>query len=377
MKYLEDCQTLKGDVLISNFKEPIIQLSSNLQEITGSLTIRNAPHLVRLEGPKLTSIGETFSIRELTSLALISFPELKSVKVLDWKVLPILSTVHFNNEIKDVESITVTDTSLTAFSGFMTNNLHTLDLNNNRFLESISSNVEKVTEKLHIAANAENVHVNLSHLKFAKNLTIQETSNVDLSSLETVENSASFINNYFKQLKIPKLKAIGGTLSISRNQALNQVEFAVTDEIGGGLVVVNNTAIEKINFLPKLSIIGGAMEIAGNIKDIQLKQLKLVKGSAKITAFSSVFDCTKWTKSEVGSIIRGGKIECTNAKGTINTSSNGTGDDNGNSDGLNHDGAFAEPAPGFKYRSSAVKKATSIVLLSIALGSSYLILKLT
>lgn len=373
LKDIEECTVLEGDVFINNFKEPFIQLSSNLERIAGSLIIRNAPNLVRLEGPKLTSIGDTFSIQELTSLALISLPELKSVKILDWKVLPILSTAHLNAEIKNIESITITDTSITAFSGFASNALHTLDLNNNRFLESITSNVEKITEKLHIAANAESINVNLSHLKYAKNLTIQETSNLDLSNLETVENSASFINNYFKQLKIPKLKSIGGTLSISRNRALQQVELPTTDEIGGGLVVVNNTAIEKVNFLPKLSIIGGAMEIVGNIKDIQLKHLKIVKGSARITAFSSAFDCSKWTKNEVGSIIRGGKIECTSGDESSSTS-NDNGVEGEGSDFIS-DGPFSESTSGFKYNSSAGKQPFSIILFSIAICFHYLLLQ--
>lgn len=278
------------------------------------MTVRGAPNLVRIEAPSIGSIGNVFSLRELTSLALISFPALRTVKELDWKILPILSTVHVNNEISGIESIIVSDTSLTKFSGFISNELSKLDLNNNRFLESIQSNVEKITGELHIAANSANVAVDLSRLKSAQNLTIQETASLDLSKLEQVENSVSFIANTFKQLKVPKLRSVGGTLSISENPYLNHLEFNSIDDIGGGLVIVNNTSIEKINFFPKLSIIGGAMELVGYMKEISLKQLKLVKGSAKIQAFADQFDCSKWTKSEVGSVIRGGRIECTNSK---------------------------------------------------------------
>ena len=78
-------------------------------------------------------ISGSFSMFELTSLALISFPALKWVNILDWKILPILSNVHFNNEIQGIESITISDTSLTGFSGFLADTIDNLDINNNRF----------------------------------------------------------------------------------------------------------------------------------------------------------------------------------------------------------------------------------------------------
>lgn len=246
-------------------------------------------------------------------MALLSFPSLKSANSLDWKVLPILSTVHFGDSLNVAQNIVISDTSLTSFSGFIANDLKTLDINNNRFLESITATVENITESLHIASNSENLNVNLSSLKFANNLTIHEASKLELSNLENVENSASFLNNNFKQLKLPKLKGIGGTLRVSKNPNLSQIELPQVDEIGGGLVVINNTNIEKINFLPNLSIIGGAIELMGNIKEIQLKSLKLVKGSARIKSLTSSFDCSKWTTSEIGSTIRGSRIECTNS----------------------------------------------------------------
>ena len=35
--------------------------------------------------------------------------------------------------------------------------------------------------------------------------------------------------------------------------------------------MINNSLIERINFFPKLKIIGGALELIGNIKEISLK----------------------------------------------------------------------------------------------------------
>ncbi|KAK6463951.1 putative effector of the organization of the beta-glucan layer of the wall [Scheffersomyces coipomensis] len=309
---IADCRVLAGDLEVHEYKHPLLTFG-NIETVTGNIIIRKSPELVRIEAPSLTTVEKSFVLRELTSLSLVSFPSLLSVRALDWRVLPILSNVHFSNEIKNIESITVSDTSLTGFSGFMADRLETLDINNNRFLDIINSNVETIEGLLHIAANAADVAVSLPKLKSTNNMSIHDVFQIDLNSLESVNNSVSMINNHFSNLKLPKLKAIGGSLSLSKNDKLNHVEFPTLNEVGGGLIIVNNSNIDKINFFPKLNVIGGALELVGPIKDTSLKQLKLVKGSALVQSFSTSFDCSKWSKGDVSNVIRGGKIECINA----------------------------------------------------------------
>ncbi|ODV77987.1 uncharacterized protein CANTADRAFT_39221, partial [Suhomyces tanzawaensis NRRL Y-17324] len=311
MLHLERCKVIAGDIHVNEYTDAILVLN-NVERITGSLIVRNSPELVRIEAPRVESISQLFSLQELTSLALISFPHLKSVHSLNWKVLPILSNVHFDNEIAAFDSITVADTSLTSFSGFLTDELETLDINNNRFLDSISCDVEKINEKLHVAANSASITVDLSQLRSVNNVSIHEVAELNLTLLEEIGQSMNIINNYFSQVKFPKLKLIGGTLSLLKNEKLSQIEFPVTTDIGGGLMIVNNTNLDTIDFLPELSVIGGALKLVGNIKETSMKLLRLVKGSAKILTLSTSFDCNKWTRSEIGSVIRGGKIECTN-----------------------------------------------------------------
>lgn len=313
LKPLEDCKVLIGDLEILDFSDPLILLGA-VESIVGSLKIRKSPHLVRVEAHSLASISETFQLRELTSLALISFPSLKSVKRLDWRVLPILSNVNFSNQIESLESIVVSDTSLTGFAGFMTDELEVLDINNNRFLDSIESHVQKVTGNLHIAANARGVVVNLEKLRSSSNMSVHDVSDINLDSLEEISASVSIIDNHFDQLKLPKLKTVSGTLILLDNERVSQLEFPLLTEIGGGLMIVNNTNMEKITFFPKLTSIGGALDLVGNIKEVSFKALKLVKGSARIKSYDAAFDCNKWSKADSSSIIRGGKIECTNAR---------------------------------------------------------------
>ncbi|CAI5757084.1 unnamed protein product [Candida verbasci] len=334
LEKISNCEILIGNLHISNFKYPIITLK--LEKILGNLTIEKSPEIVRIEAPNLQIISNQFSLFELTSLSLISFPNLKWVNVLNWTILPILSNVNFNHEIEGIESITISDTSLTGFSGFLADSLRLLDINNNRFLDVIECNVEEI-DYLRVGANSKNVRVLFPKLrKIYKLMGILNVESIYMDELEVVEGSISLIDNYFQQIRFPKISLIKGTLSLLKNDQLNHVEFPNLNEIEGGLMVINNTLIENINFFSNVNIIGGALELIGSIKEITFKQLKLVKGSAIVKSTSPYFDCQKWLKSDIMLIVRGGKLECTNAKNektTSRTKEDGSGLDEKNLSG--------------------------------------------
>lgn len=288
LKQLAQCTVVAGDIIIENFKEPIMHLG-NMHNILGSLFVKKSTSLVRMEAPQLESIGQIFGLKQLTSLSLISFPNLRHVQRLDWQVIPILSNINFSGTIDGLRSVRISDTSLTSISGFMGKEFSIFDINNNRFLELITTNVEAITESLHISANAANTIVSLPKLQFAQNVSINDVQQLDLTELANVGASASLIGNHFRSLKLPKLKSVKGTLSLIKNNNLNHIDFVSLSDIGGGLLVANNSLIEHVNFLPKLSVIGGAIELVGNFKEATMKQLRLVKGSVNVRSFSASF----------------------------------------------------------------------------------------
>lgn len=252
-------------------------------------------------------------MEKLTSLALVHMPELASVSALEWRVLPILGNVNFGH-IEGLETIIIADTSLTGVSGFSSRNLKSLDINNNRFLESIKSDVQHISEYLHIAANADNVVVDLKSLVTTHNMSIHNVASLDIGNLEEVKGSINVISNQFQEIKIPKLKSVGGTFSVAKNEYLDTVELSSLAEVGGGLLIIKNPFLSIINFFPRLSIIGGALELVGNIKLVAWKNLKLVKGSAKVVTSDSSFDCASWKLNDAGKVVRGGKVECSIAE---------------------------------------------------------------
>lgn len=310
---LQECTIVTGNIAIVGYPDPIITLNK-LEVLSGSLLVSKLEWVVRLEAPKLARITDSLTLSELTSLSFVLLPALRSVKVLNWKVLPILSLVEFTNEVRDMRSITISDTSLAGFSGFVAESLDVLDISNNRYLDNIVSNVEHITQRLHISANSAEVVVDLPYLKTAQNVSIQEVMDIKLNLLEEIRNSASLSNNHFTTLKLPRLESVGGTLSLLKNNRLSEVDFPSLQEIGGGLMLVNNSKVERIDFFPSLAIIGGAIEIAGNIRDTTMNLLKLVKGSSRIRSTLSAFDCKLWARSEMARVIRGGRVLCINSE---------------------------------------------------------------
>ncbi|KAG7929791.1 hypothetical protein KL925_000533 [Ogataea polymorpha] len=309
MRELHDCRIISGNINIKGYDSDSLDLGS-ISHIKGSLSVANASSLLRIEGVELSTIDGTFALDTLTSLTSISLPKLESIDTIQWKVLPILSAVNLDKGIKRINSVVMSDTSLTGFSGFNVESLKTLNINNNRFLERIDSSVKEITETLLIAANARNLQVSLSDLTWANTITIKDTSSLNLDSLQVVENSAQFINNRFSELKLPKLKSTGMTLSVINNKQVRTVEFPSLAEVGGGLMIIDNDQVNRVDFFPVLRAIGGAIEFQGNIETSSFKQLKVVKGSAIIKSTSTQFDCNKWMKEEVSGVVRGGKIEC-------------------------------------------------------------------
>lgn len=305
---ISDCSIVSGSLVIQAFDTDLLSLGSIIK-VNGNLLIKNASKVVRIEALELQSVAGTFELNTLTSLNDVSFPKLQSVDTMKWKVLPILSSVNLDAGIKEINSVILSDTSLTAFGGFNVDTLKTLQINNNRFLDLIDSSVKEVSGDILVAANANGAKLHLPELKWVKNIMIKNIDDVDLKSLQVVEGSAEFIENTQSELKVAKLKSVGKTLSIIKNQQLVTIEFPALSEISGGLMVIKNDRINEVAFLPSLKSVGGAVELEGNIDRWEFKQLRIVKGAAKMKTSSSKLQCSDWVE-HFNKVVRGGKIEC-------------------------------------------------------------------
>lgn len=303
-----DCNILKGNLEIVDYEDPILSLP-HLNFLDGSLSITHSPHLIRIEAHELSKIAGGFTMEKLTSLAVVAMPSLESVRFLEWQVLPIFGNLKFG-DLQRVESVVIADTSLARIIVNSAEIMRSLDLNNNRFLDYIKSDVQHIEDRLHIGANGRNLKVDLGLLKSTRNMSIHNVGDIQIGNLEFIKGSASIIDNNFQMVNFTNLLNVEGTLSIALNKFLKNANFPAVSEIGGGLLIVNNTVLLSILFFPRLNIIGGALDLAGNIREAAWDKLKLVKGSARLVTSVPTFDCKKWVNRDVGTIIRGGKIEC-------------------------------------------------------------------
>lgn len=318
LNQLIGCAVLDGHLKIADYEDSEADLGQ-IQQVRGDFTVKNASSLIKINGDSLQSITGDMYLTGLTSIQTITLPQLSRAGSIEWDVLPLLSTVEVSEFVDGLNKLIVSDTSLTSFQGFGTEELSVLKIHNNRYLEKVSLGVKKVANELSIAGNSDEMDISLKNLSHAQDVTIRDVNSIELDSLEEIASTAGFINNYFSSLKLPKLRSVGGTLSISENTRLTQIELKNVQDIDGGLVIVKNPRVTKIDFLPKLMVVGGAVELVGQFDEASFPNLKLVKGSSIVKTTSNRFDCNKWTKSDARRVVRGGKIECSAASKTTQT----------------------------------------------------------
>lgn len=340
------CDTLLGSIQFTNYDDALIDFG-NIQSVKGSIHVEKSSHLVKIEGNKLQAIGETFSLRSLTSLVSINLPYLKEARVIDWKVLPILNEAIIHDNMGGLKSLTIADTSLSAIEGFRNvEDVDVFQVNNNRFLETVKANIKFVRQKLSVHANARETELEMPRLVSAENITVRDTSLAYFPKLETVGSSLELIQNQFSEIQVPNLRTIGGTLGVIDNVNLKLANFRNVTDIEGGLMIANNSRLDKIDFFSSLKQIGGAIYFEGKFSDTDFPQLKLVKGSALIKSSSGNMDCSKWTTPKNGrSIVRGGKITCTSGRKQKSQSVSQDGavlsetvEDHGNDEGSSNEG---------------------------------------
>lgn len=310
------CPEVIGNVIIvPDYPDALGDLGSIIK-INGNLVIHNTSAISKVKAENLKYITGAFIMGTLTSLVTLDVPNLVSVNAIEWNVLPILNFAELNPRIVVTSHIIISDTSLSYIDAFQNiKELEILSINNNRFLETIKTNIVKVHQLLTIHANARDVQLEMPQLMEAENLTIRDTSYIHLPKLEVVYSSFEVIENLVTELNVPNLRFVGGTLGIIENINLAKADFNNVTEIQGGLMIANNNKLDRIDFFQNLKQIGGAIHFEGTFQDTVFDNLKLVKGSAFISSKSNNLDCNKWTSPPNGrSIIRGGKVKCSSPR---------------------------------------------------------------
>ena len=274
---LASCTTYSGSVAIqtglsvpkdSNGHQQL-QID-NLKRIVGNLTVTDSPDLTSLTMGGLTQV-DGFEFSSLSGIATLGFPQLATVKELNFTALPNLQAMSFGNPgITKASSILITNTGLSSLDGL--NNLQdvdTLNINNNPGLQNITLNIGSIKNSLDIEANdamASGLVVRFPQLQTAQNMTFRNCTVIDLSALANVTDKLGFYGNDFTSFSAPNLTTAGGLVFVD-NTELTNISLPALTSINGTYQIHNNTKLTKIDGFQKLATVTGALEFNGNFTE--------------------------------------------------------------------------------------------------------------
>jgi len=324
-----NCQTFKGSVLVSNVATGIVNLDGP-EQITGSIIVHDAHGLIELTSNSIASISGTMDLNNLTVLSTVQFTKLTSVGGLLWEGLPNLFSPTFPDFVRKADSVIISNTHVNSLVGLNLTTVGVLDINNNIYLNEFTTPLANVTQSLSFSANSQQLEVDLPNLIWANNATFRNVSKLSVPSLQTVNGSLVFDENFFETFNTPNLTTIGdfkskvGSLSFIGNSVLTNITFKSLTVIGGGVQIANNTHLMSIS-MPALSQVGGAIDLSGNFTTPDLSGLTDVAGAVNVQSTANI-DCTAINNFKSKNVIQGnnfcaGKIDDPTTLGGSPTSS--------------------------------------------------------
>lgn len=264
------CTTFTGNIVIGKGASGSIDLGS-LAQIKGDLIAEDNEHLTGLTGGSLNAISGTFQLHNLIGLSTLQFEKLKSVGSIDWATLSQLDTLTFGTPgIQSAKSIVIGDTFLSSLEGIDVTSLDVLNINNCHRLQTLDLPLANLSTTFDLQANgaSNNLNVTLSSLKWIANMSVQDTQQFLVPSLETVNGSLRFDKNLFTTFTAPNLTSVqSGDISFVSNNKLTNLSFPQLTTMGGGLLIANNTQLDEVDGFNKLKTVGGAIKLRGNFTE--------------------------------------------------------------------------------------------------------------
>lgn len=304
------CKTLVGNLTIGGASLTSGALAG-VEELQGSLVINNATNLGSFHADSLKKIENSLSMQMLYILTSASFGSLEEVDTIDFLTLPAIST--FTTNLKHANIIHISDTALETVNAFTSlQEVAVFNINNNRGLTNLKSDLETVSQALEFSSNGNDANVTFDSLKWANNITLRDVDSASFASLSAVNASLGLINNTISSLDLSNLTSVGGSFAVISNDQLTKVDCSNLTTVGGGFVVANNTNLKQIDGFHKLSTVGGALVVTGNFTELDLSSLKSVKGGAQVDTSSGNFSCDALKSLQSKGAIAGDSFVCKN-----------------------------------------------------------------
>jgi hypothetical protein len=104
--------------------------------------------------------------------------------------------------------------------------------------------------------------LNLPDMITCGSLSVSDVGYINLSSFSNAGGDLTFSFNSFETLSMPDLLTVDGSLSITNNSKLSEVDSDVISIGYGGLVVTNNPSLNSIN-MSRLDVVYGNATLTG------------------------------------------------------------------------------------------------------------------
>lgn len=334
---INSCTTLKGDLTIKKTYSGDLSLSG-IEEITGGIISSGAANVSSISAPSLTSIGDKFDLEGLTTLTLLSFPQLTSVGSINWEALPKLQSLNFDTGVTKAGDVSISNTGLTDLNGIQLKTVGTFSIQNNRDLKTINiNNLQNATDLISFSGNYDTLEIDLPNLGTGTNMTFQNISSVSVPSLEKLTGQLGFWGTKFETFSAPNLTQTGD-LVFKDNSKLSNISIPNLKTVNGGFTIARDDELSTIS-LSSLETVKGAIDFSGTFDKISLGKLKDVEGSFNMQSTHGNFSCDSFQKLKSDRVIKG-SFNCksdtktpTTANGNSGTSSSSSGSSSSTSSG--------------------------------------------
>lgn len=307
---LASCSTFSGSIAVATGTTDDIALN-NIKKISGNLIVSDNANMKRLSADSLETLDGEMTLNGLTRLYAIDFPKLKTIESIKWNALPNLQNIGFTAEVNKADKIDIQNTALRSLKGINIEEVETIFIANNGYINEISMQLGNVSDSLTFADNNEKLVVTLPNLIWATNLTFRFIGDLKMPSLETLNGSLGLYNNGFESFSAPNLTSIGEALAIVANEQVSNISFPLLTKITDNLQIANNTNLTSVDGFPKLESIGGAFDISGNMSNVETPSLDSVKGAFNLQSTGNVSDaCANFYKPLKDKKLIQGKFYC-------------------------------------------------------------------
>lgn len=205
----------------------------------------------------LETIGGNLSVKSAHALALLSFPKLSDVGLLDLDTIPSLELLNVSDGITSMGENRITDCGLLSLEGLNPKSIGSLEVSENTDLNEITFNdLKSASGPLSFSSNAKNLSLGLFNLANGSNISVSDAENIDLRSLRYLTGALTLDRNTINSFNMPNLTQVGGNLAILNNPHLDFLKFWALQTINGDLSIENNTDLDSAEFKELFSIKG-------------------------------------------------------------------------------------------------------------------------